>query len=164
MNRKIRGDVTVLDPITPTRAAFHVHTKSTEPPTCKPKGRQEPFCVFCENRGHWTQECKEVTDVEDRTEKLKLASRCFVCLNRGHSLKNCSKKGEVSYSKCRKSHHYSICNADGPLSSSVNQIYTQSHDFTYLQTARIWLTGPTGLKKLTRCLLDSGNLILSILP
>ena len=28
---------------------------------------------------------------------------------------------------------------------------------TPLQTARIWLTGPTGLKKLTRCLLDAGS-------
>jgi len=44
INRKIRRDVTVLDPITPTTAAFHVHTKSTKPPTFKPKGRQ-PFCV-----------------------------------------------------------------------------------------------------------------------
>jgi len=49
---KIRGDVNGLDPITPTTAAFHVHTKSTKPPTPKPKGRQEPFFVFCENRGN----------------------------------------------------------------------------------------------------------------
>ena len=39
----------------------------------------------------------------------------------------------------------------------MNQIDTQSRDFTHLQTARIWITGPTGLKKLTRCLLDSGS-------
>jgi hypothetical protein len=112
ITRKIRGDVTGLDPLTPTTAAFHVHTKSTKPPTSKPKGRQELFCLFCENRGHWAQDCKDVTDVKDRKEKLKLAFRCFLCLNRGQSLKNCSKKGKVYCSKCRKSHHYSICNAD----------------------------------------------------
>jgi hypothetical protein len=162
ITQKIRGDVTGLDPLIPTTAAFHVHTKSTRQPPVKPKGRQEPFCVFCENRGHWAQDCKDVTDVKDRTEKLKLASRCFLCLNRGHSLKNCSKKGKVLSSKCRKSHHYSICNADQPVSTSVNKIDTQSRDFTHLQTARIWITGPTGLKKLTRCLLDSGSQ--SILP
>jgi hypothetical protein len=60
--------------------------------TPKPRGRQEPFCVFCENRDHWVQDCKVVSDVKDRTDKLKLASRCFLYLNRGHSLKNCSKK------------------------------------------------------------------------
>jgi len=39
----------------------------------------------------------------------------------------------------------------------VNQIYSQSGEFNHLQTARIWITGPTGLKKLTHCLLDSGS-------
>ena len=89
-------------------------------------------------------------------EKLKLTSRCFLCLNLGHSLKDCSKRGKVHCSKCRKSHHHSICTADRPVSTSVNQINTQSRDFTHVQTACIWLTGPTGLK-LTRCLLDAGN-------
>ena len=39
----------------------------------------------------------------------------------------------------------------------MNQIDTQSRDVTHLQTARVWITGPTGFKKLTRCLLDSGS-------
>jgi hypothetical protein len=77
-NRKIRGDVTGLDIFTPMTAAFHIHTKSTKLPTPKTKGRQETFCVFCENRGHWTQDCKEVTDVKDRKEKLELATRCLL--------------------------------------------------------------------------------------
>jgi len=94
ITRKIRGDVTGLDPLTPKTAAFDVHTKSNKPPTSKPKGRQEPFCVFYENLGHWAQDCKEVTQVRDRSEKLNLAFSCFLCLNRGHSLKNCSKKGK----------------------------------------------------------------------
>ena len=163
ITRKISGDVTGLDPPTPTTAAFHVHTKSTKPPTLKSKGRQEPFCVFCDNRGHWTQDCREVTDVKDRMEKLKLTSRCFLCLNRGHSLKDCSKRGKFHCSKSRKSHHHSICTADRQVSTSVNQINAQSRDFT--QTARKWPTGPTGLKKLTRCLLDAGSQSsFSILP
>jgi hypothetical protein len=49
-------------------------------------------CVFCENRGHSAEDCKEFTNVKDRTEKLKSASRCFLCLNRGHFLKKFSKK------------------------------------------------------------------------
>jgi hypothetical protein len=92
--RKIRGDVTGIDPIIPTMAAFHVPTKSTKLPASKLKGRQEPFCVFCESGGHWAQDCKEVTDPNERMEKLKPASSCLLCLNRGHSLKNCSKKGK----------------------------------------------------------------------
>jgi len=30
-------------------------------------------------------------------------------------------------------------------------------NFTYLQTARVRIVGPTGLSKLTRCVLDSGS-------
>jgi len=52
INLKIRGDVTGRDLLTPTTAAFYVHKKSTKPPTPKPKGRQESFYLFCENRGH----------------------------------------------------------------------------------------------------------------
>jgi len=130
ITRKIRGDVTSFYFFIPKTAAFHVHTKSTKPPTLKPKGRQEQFCLFCDNRGHWAQDCREFTDVKAGTEKLKLASRCCLCLNRGHSLKNCSKNGKVHCSKCGKSHHHSICNADQPVSTSVHQIDTQSRDFT----------------------------------
>ena len=155
ITQKISGDATGSGPHIPTASAFHVHTKPTTSPTLKSKGRREPFCVFCDHRGHW--DYREVTDTKERTDKLRLTSRCFLCLNRGHSLKNCSKRGKVYCLKCRRSHHHSICNADRPVSTSVNQIHTQSRDFTHLQTVRIWLTGPTGLKKLTRCLLDAGS-------
>jgi hypothetical protein len=47
ITQKIRGDVTGIDPSVPKTAAFHVHTKSTKPNTLKPRGRQEPFRVFC---------------------------------------------------------------------------------------------------------------------
>ena len=157
ITRKIRCDVTGPGPPIPTTAAFHFNTKPTTLPTLKSKGRQDPFCVFCDNRGHWGQDCRKVTNAKDRSEMLRLTSRCFLCLNRGHTLKDCSKRGEVHCSKCRGSHHHSICNVDRPVSTSVNQINTRTHDFTHLQTARIRLTGPTGLTKLTRCLLDAGS-------
>jgi hypothetical protein len=151
ITRKIRGDVTGLDPLTPTSAAFHIHTKSTQPPTLKPKGRQETFCVFCENRDNWAQDCKEDTDDKDRTEKLKIASGCFLCLNRGHSL-NCSKKGKFHCSKCGKSHH-SICIGDQPVSTSVNQIDSR---VTSHRLPAFGLRDPPALRS-SRCLLDSGS-------
>ena len=46
----------------------------------------EPFCVFCECNSHWAQDCKAVTDVKGRIEKLKSANRCYLCLNRGHHM------------------------------------------------------------------------------
>jgi hypothetical protein len=157
ITQKIRGDVSDIDPLTPTTASFHVSSKPNIPSTPKSKLRQEPFCVFCDNRGHWAQDCKQITDVKDRTEKLKKDALCFLCLNRGHSYKNCGKRGKVHCSKCRRPHHYSICNADHLVATSVHQIEAASSNYTHLQTARIWIIGPTGLRKHTSCLLDAGS-------
>jgi len=45
-----------------------------------------------------------------------------------------------------------------PISSaSVGRVDNSSPDFTYLQTVRVWVTGPTGLSTLTRCVLDGGS-------
>ena len=40
---------------------------------------------------------------------------------------------------------------------SVSKIDVTLPNFTYLQTARVRIVGPTGLSKLTRCVLDSGS-------
>jgi hypothetical protein len=50
--KKTRGDVSDIDLLTPNTASFHVDTKPAKTPTPKPKRSQEPFCVFCDNRGH----------------------------------------------------------------------------------------------------------------
>jgi len=121
--------------------------------------------VFCESKGHWAQECKKMTEVSDRREKLKSAHRCFLCLNRGHNARVCSKRGRASCTRCKGAHHRSICNETGAITTptkdtaptTVGKIAVASPDFTYLQTARIWVMGPTGLSKLTHCVLDAGG-------
>jgi len=121
--------------------------------------------VFCESNGHWAQHCKALTDVKERIEKLKSANRCFLCLNRGHHTHACSKRGKVFCSKCKKEHHRSVCmdketttSRASPITlASVGRVDTSSPDFTYLQTARVWVTGPTGLGRLMRCVLDGGS-------
>jgi hypothetical protein len=118
----------------------------------------DPFCVFCESKGHWAQECKKVTEVSDRREKLKSA-HCFLCLNRGHNARVCSKRGRASCTRCKGEHHRSICNETGAITTpikdtaptTVGKIDVAPTGFTYLQTARIWVIRPTGLSKLTRC-------------
>jgi hypothetical protein len=42
-------------------------------------------------------------------------------------------------------------------SASVGRVDISPTDFTYLQTARVWITGPTCLIRLTRCVLDGGS-------
>jgi hypothetical protein len=65
----------------------------------------------------------------------------------------------------RKPHHQSLCGEGIKNASVVNQsnitavgkVDVGTHAFTYLQTARVRITGPTGLSKITRCVLDGGS-------
>jgi hypothetical protein len=58
-----------------------------------------------------------------------------------------------------------MCNETGAATTStgetarttVGKIDVASPGFAYLQTARIWVTGPTRNSKLTRCVLDGGS-------
>jgi hypothetical protein len=101
-----------------------------------------------------------------RTEKLKAANRCFLSLNRGHHTHVCGKRGKVCCSSCKKDHHRSHCMEPKPTagqtsttSASVGKVDVASPDFTYLQTARVWVKGPTptGLSILKRCVLGGGS-------
>ena len=106
--QKIRGETSLGSNLTPTAATLHVRSKAGS--TSRRSRRSvEPFCVFCENNGHWAQDCTDVTDVKERIERLKAANRCCLCLNRGHHTRACSKRGKVFCSKCKKGHHQSVC-------------------------------------------------------
>jgi hypothetical protein len=151
--QKIRGETSPTSTfISKTAAALHVDCKSRET-TRKVKRSTEKFCVFCELHGHWAQDCKSVTDVKGRIEKLKAAIRCFLCLNRGHRTNVCA-KDKAFCSSCRKGHHRSVGmdpesttrQTSAPTSVSVGTVDAAATGFTYLQTARVWVTGPTGLR------------------
>ena len=162
--QNIQGESSSAPTHVPTATAFQVSTRfhKSKRPT---KRTPDAFCAFCETRGHWAQECQQVKGTTDRIEKLKATNRCFLCLNRGHAARQCAKKGKAMCIICKGSHHKSICTADqtnGTLAlptnvMSVSKIEAALPNFTYLQTARVRIVGPTGLSKLTRCVLDSGS-------
>jgi len=110
--QKIRSESNDPPHYTPSAAALHVSSKQ---PRSGRKDRQknEPFCVFCEARGHWAQDCKMVTSVKHSREKLKSAHRCFLCLNGGHNARACNKRDKASCTKCRGPQHRSICDDAG---------------------------------------------------
>jgi len=82
MAQKIRGESTDTPNYTPSAAALHINSK--QPRTGrKDRVKDDPFCVFCEAKGHSAQECKKVTSVTDRKDKRKSTHRCFLCLNQG---------------------------------------------------------------------------------
>ncbi|GFT83767.1 integrase catalytic domain-containing protein [Nephila pilipes] len=120
-----------------------------------------PFCAFCNTSGHWPQNCETVTDYKTRVQKLKSSNRCFLYTNRGHRIANCPHKSTARCIKCKKQHHVSICPPRNTqlliTHSEVNHINIPRTIFTYLQTACLYVTGPTGITKLTCCILDGGS-------
>jgi hypothetical protein len=78
--QKIRGETLDHRNYIPSAAALHVNSKQPKSER-KDKHNGDPFCVFCEPKSHWAQECKRVTEVSERREKLKSAHRCILCLN-----------------------------------------------------------------------------------
>ena len=160
--QKIGGESSEAPANITTAAAFQVNMRlrKQKRPT---KRTPESFCAFCETRGHWAQDCQQITDKRERVEKLKATNRCFLCLNRGHAVWQCAKKGKAMCTVCKGPHQKSICNAnrtnDTPAIPanvmSVSKVNGALPNFTYLQTARVRVVGPRGLSKLTRCVPDS---------
>ncbi|KFM70593.1 hypothetical protein X975_21762, partial [Stegodyphus mimosarum] len=141
---------------------FTVENFSINSKTVNKRKKISPFCSFCDTTGHWPQYCETVTDYDTRVQKLKTSNRCFLCTNRGHRVSNCPRKNTARCTKCKKRHHVSICppvenNQLRVTSSAVNHITFPKTIFTHLQTARVYVTGPTGITKLTRCILDGGS-------
>ncbi|GBM52363.1 hypothetical protein AVEN_160090-1 [Araneus ventricosus] len=111
-------------------------------------------------KGHWPQERKSVTDIDVRVQKLKTAGRCFLCANKGHNVSSCPRKDKAFCIKCKWKYHVSICknsNSDLIPLTTANQVNIFPSNVTHLQTAKVFITGPAGITKLTSCILDGGS-------
>ncbi|GBN45859.1 hypothetical protein AVEN_159203-1, partial [Araneus ventricosus] len=71
---KIKGEQTDKFCALPSTAAFNVNSKTQHKPKNYSK-KPSPFCPFCNVAGHWPQQCKSVTDIDVRVQKLKTAGR-----------------------------------------------------------------------------------------
>ena len=67
--QKIRGDTLDHPNYIPSAAALHVTCNQSKSGR-KDRHTEDPLCVFCESEGQWAQECKKVTEVSERREKL----------------------------------------------------------------------------------------------
>ncbi|GBM23632.1 hypothetical protein AVEN_117384-1 [Araneus ventricosus] len=137
---KIKGKPTDEFCALPSTAAFNVNSKTQY----KPK-KPTPFCPFCNVAGYRPQECKSVTDIDVRVQKLITAGRCFLCTNKGHNVRSCPRKEKAFCVKCKRKHHVSICNKSNsdliPL-TTANQVNIFASNVTHLQTAKVGLLVP----------------------
>jgi hypothetical protein len=72
--------------------------------------------------------------------------------------------GQGFLHEMQEEHHRSICNGAENTTrfietapTAVGKTDVAATNLTYLQTARVRIVGPTGLSKLTRCVLKSGS-------
>ena len=69
--------------------------------------RKTKNCVFC-GKGHYSNECENITDIAIRKKLLREEKRCFKCLLNGCIIKNC--RANYKCFNCQgKNHHTAIC-------------------------------------------------------
>ena len=122
------------------------------------KGKKQIRCYFCD-KNHYTNECKEVTDVKQRRAILLAAKRCFNCLRVGHFSKDCNVKKKCF--NCNGFHNSALCNKDEQETSPSSSITTSNvHEKTevLLQTATAFAYGENRSNKVpVNILFDGGS-------
>ncbi|KAI1696149.1 pao retrotransposon peptidase domain-containing protein [Ditylenchus destructor] len=73
------------------------------------KKRAEPQwpCTFCQNKGHWPDDCHNYPDHETRVRRAKELHYCLKCLQKGHNPKNCTKTPSCFF--CKGKHKSALC-------------------------------------------------------
>ncbi len=70
--------------------------------------KEKIVCIFCDKTGHFSDECRSVTDVKKRREVLRSSRRCYKCLKQGHTADNCQRSKPCFYCK-QTNHHSAVC-------------------------------------------------------
>ena len=65
------------------------------------------LCAFCLGK-HAHEDCRKVSNLDERKRIIRKFGRCFICLQKGHRAAECRKTYKCK--NCRESHHTSICN------------------------------------------------------
>ena len=132
-------------------------------------------CIFC-GKEHWNDECKTVSSVKERKEKLKSKGKCFNCLRPRHQGK-CKRQKPCHY--CKKvGHNRALCltrdkrepkNAENGMiagDESENEEETlieeegllSAGENVIMQTALIEaMDGDESTSETTRVLMDTGS-------
>ena len=126
------------------------------------KNKKAIQCYFY-NKGHFSNECKEVTDVKQRKAILQAAKRCFRCLRLGHLSKDCNFNRKCFH--CNGNHNSALCNKDEQepkqepkpdTSMAMSSVKEKTN--VLLQTATTYAYGEDKTKKVTvNILFDGGS-------
>ena len=109
---------------------------------------QDQRCAFCLGT-HSPEECKKVTNTEERKKLLLKFGRCFKCIKKGHRVRDC--KAIVKCKNCEGSHNTCLCDAkphkpleggnSQPVVSSPSSLLVGTESRIALQTAQALIKG-----------------------
>ncbi len=129
------------------------------------KKRSEGRCAFCLGN-HPHEECKGITNIEERKLLVRRYGRCFKCLDKGHLVRDCQSKFKCN--KCNGNHHVSLCEtkppepsgggsgqSTGSAVSAPNSMLVGTESRIALQTAQALIKGERQGR--IRVLFDSGS-------
>ena len=106
-------------------------------------------CAFCLGN-HPPEDCKKVTNIDERKKLLFKFGRCFKCIDKGHRARDCTVT--VKCKVCKGSHNTCLCDAksqqssgggDGgqPTDSSPTSMLVGTESRVALQTAQALIKG-----------------------
>lgn len=123
---------------------------------------QDQRCTFCLGI-HPPEECKKVTNIEERKKLLLKFGRCFKCINKGHGTRDC--KVTVKCKNCKGPHNTCLCDAKSqkvsegdnsqPEVSSPSSLLVGTESKIPPQTAQALIAA--SVQGRVRVLFDSGN-------
>jgi len=119
-------------------------------------------CAFCLGN-HPPEDCKKVTNIDERKKLLFKFGRCFKCIDKGHRARDCTVT--VKCKVCKGFHNTCLCDAksqqssggDGgqPTESSPTSMLVGTESRVALQTAQALIKGSAQGR--VRVLFDSGS-------
>ena len=165
MSEKMINEKRKFEKSVKPRPASPIGSTKTFVATGSPQKRS-PECYFC-GKGHYSNKCSEVTDVQERKAMLMEAKRCFNCLKIGHQAKSCTSSGKCYI--CQRKHNTAICSQGRtrqqtekkPEKESAEAVVTatsRERKDVLLQTANTYAFGEDRDKKVeVNILFDSGS-------
>ena len=129
------------------------------------KNGPDSRCAFCLG-DHLHEECKKVTNTEERKQLVRKFGRCFKCLDRGHLARDC--KSNFKCKSCKGNHHVSLCEtkpqqtlggssgqSTGNAVNAPSSMLVGTESRIALQTAQALIKGENQGR--VRVLFDSGS-------
>lgn len=123
-------------------SAFASTTESKSPKKSSEKKKdkkQRPKakypCVFCEDDGHWPDECTRCKTVQERKAKLRELKKCFKCFRQYHPESECTKKPRACFHCKELKHSSALCEQKFGGNSSTRHESTSNAAFTHFTGA-----------------------------